>query len=82
MNGWMRNFLKNEWKWLLWLAITGVIGWTTLKIMVKTTVGDVGILKADVTTLKTFKEVQSEINRTMEKKLDRIDEKLDRLLRR
>lgn len=82
MNGWIRDNLKSEWKWLLGLVVAGIIGWTTLKVTVKANVNDVGILKADVTLLKTFKEVQSEVNRTMEKKLDKIDDKLDRLLRR
>ena len=82
MNGFLKDFLKNEWKWLLGLAVAGVVGWNGLSNTVKAVSGATTVLTGKVASLETFKAVQEKQNQFIEKKLENIDDKLDRLLRR
>lgn len=74
----MNDYLKKEWRNLLWLILLLISGVVTLR----TAVSDVKEIKPKVERLEKFEAVQSEVNRIIEKKLDKLDEKIDRLLRR
>lgn len=74
----MNEFLKKEWRNIVWLILLLISGVVTLR----TAVSDVKEIKPKVERLEKFEAVQSEVNRIIEKKLDKLDEKIDRLLRR
>ena len=71
------NWLKANWKFLAWgLSISvGVVSWI---FSVQNTTADMKLLKPRVEALSTFKDVQGEVNRTVEKKLDKIIDILSR----
>lgn len=82
MNGFLRNFLRNEWKWLMGLAVAGIVGFSGLKTTVSSIVQTTEKLTEKMIIVETFKAVQEKQNQFIEKKLDDIDKKIDRILRK
>lgn len=74
----MNDFLRKEWRnlmWLIGLIISGIF-------VLKTSVSDVKSMKPKVDELLEFRAVQKEINSTLKDQLKSMNEKLDKLLSR
>lgn len=69
--GLQMNWFKSNWKILAWGVSIGV-GVITWVFSIQTTIAEVREMKPKVEQLDKFKDVQSEVNRTVEKKLDKI----------
>jgi len=72
----MNEFIRKEWRNLMWmigLIISGIV-------VLKTSVADVKLMKPKVEFLERFQAEQGILNMVMDKKLDRIEEKLDRII--
>lgn len=82
MNGWLRDFFKKNAYTILVFIITAIIYSTIFYMSAKGTEDMVHAIAPKVMELEKKQSVQENINCQMEKKLDRIDDKLDRLLRR
>jgi len=78
MNGYLKDFLNRNWKTLVTI-LTVLISWIyTLNATVEST----KLLSAKVEVLDTFHARQTEINKSVEKQLDRIELKIDKILGR
>lgn len=78
----MKDFFKKN-TFQIVIGIIGLIGMTyVLRANVNTLIDDNRQLKADVADLKTFKQVQEVRYNYLIDKVDGMDKKLDRLLRR
>ena len=81
----MNDFIKRHWKLLSTIA-TGAFAvwgtWVMLKADVKSLKAEMPIVQAEVSSLKEFRSAQIVVNTTMEKSLDKIDRKMDRVLER
>jgi uncharacterized membrane protein YcjF (UPF0283 family) len=77
MNGWVRDFFQKN-AWAIMLLIGGLVG--TIAVM-RADVATVLTVIPKVYELEKKQYAQEETNRVISNKLEKMDDKLDRLLR-
>ena len=82
MNEKLLNIVKAHWWKLVGVLFMAWGAWTMLKADVKNLKVEMPEVKTEVALLKEFRSAQMVVNTTTEKKLDKMDDKLDKILYR